>query len=346
MAFVTLLTAPTATAGNDDRRGTAGAGELLINPWAHSRGWGSVNTANSRGLDAFFTNIAGLSFVEKYEFAYSNTMLYGGKSGLKSGASVNAFGLAVRVGEAGVLGTYVMAMGVGDIEVTRPDSPEPGANGYYSPSLMNLNVAYSHSFTNTIHGGVNIKVVSESTSDVSTSGIALDAGIQYVTGDNDELKFGISLKNIGPTMSFDGTGMAFQVTNSAGNLMTVEYRRAEIELPTLLNIGVSYDFLFEKWNQRLTVAGNFTSNAFSRDNFTIGFEYSVLDRFQVRTGYVYQSGLLGRGTRATANAGLNCGASVILPLKKDDSRAITIDYAFSTMYQLRPTHAIGASFRF
>ncbi len=37
-------------AGNKDRTGQAGAGELLINPWARSSGWGGVNTANSRGL--------------------------------------------------------------------------------------------------------------------------------------------------------------------------------------------------------------------------------------------------------------------------------------------------------
>ena len=32
----------------------------------------------------------------------------------------------------------------------------------------------------------------------------LDAGIQYRTGEEDELKFGISFKNWGPRMSFSG----------------------------------------------------------------------------------------------------------------------------------------------
>ena len=339
------LSAP-IMAGNDNRRGTAGATELLINPWARSSSWGGINTSCARGIDAFFSNIAGLSFVEKTEFVYSHAILNGGRSGLKSGASVNAFGLALRLGEAGVLGAYVTTFGFGELDVTTVESPDPGSNSTYSPTMMNLNVAYSYSFTNSIHGGAVIKVISESTDNVSATGVAIDAGIQYQTGENDELKFGISLKNIGPALSFGGTGMAFTVVNNAGNNMTVEYRAAEMELPTLLNIGISYDFLFEKWNQRLTLAGNFTSNAFLRDNFGVGFEYSLLDRFQARAAYVYQTGLFDNDNRATANTGLSAGASFIIPIKDDGSRSLSIDYSYRSAVNLRGTHAFGATFKF
>ena len=206
------MSAQSAMAGNDERRGTAGASELLINPWARSTGWGGVNISSVRGIDAMFNNAAGLAFVNNIEVAYTNTILYGGKSGFNSGASINTFGLGVRVFESGVLGVYVMTIGFGDLPVTTYDSPEPGSNGTFSPSYMNINVAYAHSFTNTIHGGVVFKLATESTDNISGSGFAIDAGIQYVTGENDELKFGISLKNIGPALSFGGTGMSFTTT--------------------------------------------------------------------------------------------------------------------------------------
>ena len=335
-----------AVAGNDVRRGTAGASELLINPWARNTGWGGVNVANVRGLSAMFSNVAGLAFVDGVEVAYSNTMLYGGKSGLSSGASINAFGLGIRLFERGVAGVYVMAMGFGDIDVTTYNSPEP-VNGTFSPSYMNINVAYAHSFTNTIHGAVTFKVVTESTDNVSGSGFAVDAGIQYVTGEDDELKFGISLKNWGPSMKFEGSGMSLQMVNTAGNNFTVETRSAEIELPTCLNIGISYDFLFEKWDQRLTVAGAFTSNAFLRDNYTLGLEYGLLNMFQVRCGYIFQPGLW-TGNVATANNGLCAGASVDVPISKKESNnvGLTIDYSYQSASPLRGTHSIGASLRF
>ena len=144
------MSAQSAMAGNDERRGTAGASELLINPWARSTGWGGVNISSVRGIDAMFNNAAGLAFVNNIEVAYTNTILYGGKSGFNSGASINTFGLGVRVFESGVLGVYVMTIGFGDLPVTTYDSPEPGSNGTFSPSYMNINVAYAHSFTNTM----------------------------------------------------------------------------------------------------------------------------------------------------------------------------------------------------
>ena len=344
MVLSASLTAPSLFAGNDNRRGTAGAQELLINPWARSSSWAGINTACAHGIDAFFSNIAGLSFVDHMEFVYTNTMLYGGRSGLVSGASINAFGLALRLGDAGVLGAYVMAMGFGELQKTTVESPEPGTNGTVSPTFMNLNVAYSYAFTNSIHGGANIKVITESTDDVSATGVAIDAGIQYQTGENDELKFGISLKNIGPALSFGGTGESFTMVNEAGNSMTVEFRPGEMELPTCLNIGLSYDFLFEKWSQRLTLAGNFTSNAFLRDNFGLGFEYSLLDRFQVRAAYLYQKDIFS-SNRTTSNTGVHAGASVVLPINKEKGSAISLDYSFRTS-ALKGTHSIGATFKF
>ena len=345
VVVLAALTSQSAYAGNDERRGTAGASELLINPWARNTGWGGVNVANVRGLSSMFSNVAGLAFVESIEVGYTNTMLYGGKSGLSSGATINTFGLAVRIFERGVAGVYIMSMGFGDIDVTTYLCPE-GGNGTFSPSYMNINVAYAHSFTNTIHGSILFKVVTESTDNVSGSGLGIDAGIQYVTGEDDELKFGISLKNWGPSMKFGGTGLSLQMVNTAGNNFTVETRAAEMELPTCLNIGISYDFLFENWDQRLTLAAAFTSNAFLRDNYIVGVEYSLLKMFQLRCGYIMQPGLLS-GDAATANNGICAGASVDVPLAKDDGKTgITIDYSFQSASPMRGTHSIGASLRF
>ena len=347
VVILTALSAPSAQAGNDERRGTAGASELLVNPWTRSTGWGGVNIANVRGLEAMFNNVAGLAFVGNVEVAYANTMLYGGRSGLTSGATINTFGIGIRVFDAGVLGAYVMSMGFGDIDVTKYENPEI-TNGTFSPSYMNINVAYAHSFTRSIHGGAVIKLVTESTDNVSASGFAIDAGIQYVTGEFDQLKFGISLKNWGPSMSYGGTGLSLQMINTAGNNFTVETRSAEMELPTCLNIGLSYDFLFEKWDQCLTVAASFTSNAFLRDNYTLGLEYSLLKMFQLRAGYIFQPGIFSDSDRATAVNGICAGASVDIPLSKKEGNntGITVNYSYQSATPLKGTHSIGASFRF
>ncbi|MGX8712962.1 MAG: PorV/PorQ family protein [bacterium] len=347
VVILTALSIPSVQAGNDERRGTAGASELLINPWARSTGWGGVNIANVRGLDAMYNNVAGLAFINSIEVSYTNTILYGGKSGLSSGAAINTFGLGIRVFDAGVIGVYVMTMGFGDIPVTTENSPEIGTNGTFSPSYMNINVAYAHSFTRSIHGGVNFKLITESTDNVSGSGFGIDAGIQYVTGEFDQLKFGISLKNWGPSMSFDGTGLSLQMVGTGGNDFTVETRQGEMELPTCLNIGLSYDFFIDKWDQRITVAGSFTSNAFLRDNYTLGLEYSLFNMVQLRAGYIFQPGLW-TDDLATANNGICAGATVDIPFSKKEGNksGIAIDYSYRTATPLKGTHAIGATLRF
>jgi hypothetical protein len=188
-------------AGNKDRSGQAGATELLINPWARSSGWGNVSTANVKGLEAMFINVAGLAFTKSTDLVFSHTTYLKG-----SDINIFAFGFSQRIGEAGVIGMNVVSMSFGEINVTTPDSPEGGL-GQYKPNLLNVAIAYAKAFSNSIYGGITIKIISESIADVSAQGIAIDAGIQYVTGDMEQIKFGIALKNIGPRMKFSGDGL-------------------------------------------------------------------------------------------------------------------------------------------
>ena len=60
-----------------------------------------------------------------------------------------------------------------------------------------------------------------------------------------EAKFGITLKNIGPRMSFEGDGDDVTLTGPNGSDMTVELRSAAFELPSLLNIGGAYSKNFK-----------------------------------------------------------------------------------------------------
>lgn len=351
VVLLLAVSAGSAYAGNDKRRGTAGATELLINPWAHSSGWGNVSVSNVRGLDAFYSNVAGIAFVNKMEFAYTYTMYLGGKSGLRSGAGINAFGLAVRLFDRGVLAASVTAMGFGNIDVTTVESPDAGSNGTFSPSYMNINLAYAHSFTKSIHAGLNLKLVTEQTADIRGTGFAVDAGIQYVTGENDQLKFGMSLKNWGPSMTYKGVGHSLNMVNDAGNDQTVEYRAASMELPTCLNIGASYDFLIPAGEQRITMAASFTSNAFLKDNVTVGLEYSLFNIMQLRAGYIFTFEKLDKDSRTTANTGLCAGASVDIPLtkKKDDGSmrpTLALEYSYRAAAPFKGSHSIGATISF
>jgi len=184
LTLVGLLVAPAVLAGNKQRIGQAGASELLINPWGGSSGWADANVAGITGLEALGMNVAGTAFINKTELGYCNTNWLVGTD-----ISVSAFGLVQKVGDAGALGVYVQGMNLGDIEVTTVENPEGGL-GSFNPKFSTIGISYAKEFSNSIYGGAVLKIVSGGIADVKTTGVAIDAGIQYVTGSQRQLHFG------------------------------------------------------------------------------------------------------------------------------------------------------------
>ncbi len=343
MSLVILMGcyAPKAFAGNEDRSGQAGAAELLINPWAASAGWGNAGMSFVSGVDAIWGNVAGITSARSFELNFTHTdWLHG------SGIKLSSAGLLARVGESGVLGLSFVSFNLGKVPLTTVDAPDPGTRTY-EPTLMNINLCYAKTFSNSISGGFNLKIISESIADMSATGVAIDAGIQYVTGATENVHFGITLKNIGTPMRFGGDGISFKSFFMYGDKaqFTIDQRTQQFELPTQLNIAAAYDFHMASMT-RLTLAGNFCSNAFSRDQYTLGAEFAWREMLVLRAGYTYEKGIFSGvldDKCINLNRGLSAGLSVQVPLSKDENAAkFAVDYAFRDTYSFKGTHSIGA----
>jgi len=351
ITVIALACSSMSFAGNEDRAGEAGASELLINPWGRSSGWGGANTSGAQGVESFNLNIAGLAYTKGSELVFTNTNWLSGTD-----ISINALGFATRLGEnGGVLGISAMSMTFGDIDITTADNPDGGL-GTFSPNYFNMGIAYSKNFSNTISGGLVVRVISEGISNVNATGVAIDAGVNYVTGDYKQLQFGITLRNVGPTMSFDGNGLSdrLDVPNSDKTL-TVNQRSKDFELPSLVNIGLSYDFYLTDAEEtedeefmadhRITTAGTFTSNSFTKDQFRLGVEYAFREMFMVRGGYVYESDITDDVENATASQGASFGATVEVPLGSSGN-TFGIDYSYRTTRTFDGSHGIGIRLTF
>ena len=327
-------------AGNEDRVGSAGASELLINPWARSSAWADAGVSTVNGLEATYTNIAGLAFTEKTQIKFNHTFWLG-----SAGISLNSAGFAQRISEESVLSVSIQAYGFGDLPITTVDVPEGGI-GTFSPRKNIFNVGYARSFSQSIYGGFNLKVVSESISNLKATGVAFDAGIRYVTGEQDQMKFGIALKNVGPTMKFSGDGLAYQVNYQSGgdNTVTLEQRSAAFELPSQLLIGASYDFIFNE-ESKLTAAFGFTANSFSNDQYRLGLDYGMsLEKaaFNVRAGYVLEKNNFNAETRTNALTGLTAGFSVDA-LVGENKSAIGVEYCVRMSNPFGLINSLGIS---
>jgi hypothetical protein len=341
---LSLLSLPGALlAGNPDRQGEAGANQLLINPWARSAGFHSMNTANVTGVDALYLNVAGLTRINKTQIQFCHTRYLDGAD-----INLNAVGLAQKIGKkkSGSLGISLVSFDLGDFDFTTETSPE-GTGATFSPTYFNLGVSYAHMFANKVSVGVTGKMVSESTSSVQANAFAIDAGVQYVTGENDNFKFGISLRNVGSRMQFKGEGLSEQRPNPspAFDYPVTYYQRASpYELPSQLNIGASYDWYLTSKDYRLTAVGNFTSNSFSRDLLGGGLEFGYRDLFALRVGYKSETDF--SDLESSLDNGISAGFSVSVPLRKKEAEDVyiprmSIDYGYRSTDVFNGIHNIG-----
>lgn len=338
LILIALIGATSLFAGNPDRQGEAGANELLFNPWANSAGLHSMNTSSIMGVSAMRVNVAGISRgYDRAMISISNTRLYEG-----SDLQFNALGFVVRMGKTGALGVTLAAVDFGDIRITTENTPN-GNGGTFSPSFYHMGVGYSYTYANKISVGALVRIVGESTSNVSALGAAIDAGVQYVSGDKDNFKLGISLRNIGTPMKFSGSGLYFRGKNPGNNTndyqLTFEHRAEGFELPSVLNMGVSYDYYL---SQSMYLRGliSFTSNAFSLDQVGGGMEFFFRDLVVLRAAYRYE---IGANSIEEKNiySGFSGGFSFNVPISKKNKNKIALDYAYRTTYRFRGTHNFG-----
>ncbi|MFM9945894.1 MAG: PorV/PorQ family protein [Bacteroidia bacterium] len=332
----------TTYAGNPDRGGQASANQLVVNGWARSSGLGWASQSSIKGVESMYMNIGGLVLTPKTDVVFARTSWLAG-----SGVNVSCFGFAQNLGNDNAIGLSVNSIDLGEIPITTVQQPNGGL-GTYSPRLTNLGLGYGRKFTEHITGGVLLRVFSENASNVKAQGVALDAGIQYKTSwkTADDTHFGVSIKNIGPDVKYSGDGISIKRLNPKDNLeATVNQRVAKYNIPALINIGGAFDLKLDKGEEKtnfhtLSLAANFTYNAFSLNQLTVGGEYIYKKMFMLRGGYSFEEGGMSYDTRRSALTGLMGGVTFELPYGKAGNR-FALDYSYRDSRPFSGCHTIG-----
>lgn len=271
--FLMLIFVSSAICGPKDRFGTGAADELLIPVGSIGTSLGGSNIASITGIEAMYWNPAGLSKLDSKTgeaiFSYMNYI---------ADINVQYFGGIVKVGSLGNLGLSIKTMDFGEAElVTTAANPE-GTGETFTPTYIIANLSFARAMTDKIYFGTNVKFINEKIADVTASGFAFDFGLQYVTRSG--LNFGIALKNLGPAMQFNGPGLDRQYIENG----TTVFRRVNLqsfELPTNLELGISYKATFSKVNS-LNTSVAFMSSTYSSDEYKLGLEYNYNNNFFIR----------------------------------------------------------------
>jgi len=348
--IIPVLLSSQAWAGNDTKRGQGGAVELLINPWSRSSGFAGANSGIVRGIESMGLNVAGLASVRKTDFNFCTSRYLVG-----SDININSLGFAQRVGEGGVMGLTLSAYDLGTFYETTAENPD-GTGNTFKPQIFNFGMAYAKKFSDRITGGLLVRGISQAYNAASAFGVAFDAGIQYQTGKQKEFKFGVSIMNLGPKMTFGGDAFTTRGQKSGtGYTQTIGLLSAAFEQPSMLNIGFGYDFNFDTLQLKVTPCFNFRSNSFTSDQYQIGVQASWKEMFMVRAGYDYQEGIFAEDNSTTTNLGPSFGATVQMPFARNKSGEMTqtsssglgaskvvgLDYSYSMTRYFGGTHRIA-----
>lgn len=318
---VALTLVSTVAQAQYERVGTSAAPELLIPVGARELAMGGASIATSLGVESIYWNPGGLGRMSESAEGMFSYMSYIADIGVSYGA------VAAKFGEFGTVGLSVKSIGIGDIPLTTADDPENASGRYFSPVYFVLGLSYGRALTDNISAGITTKVISETIDQVAATGFALDIGIQYhnlasVPG----LALGVTIKNIGPQMQFDGSGLLHDAVTTDGSRPVQPYSSvaASFELPSLVEVGVGYSAAVQN-DMQWSLNTSFTNNNLYLDEYRIGGEYGYLFKeggIFGRAGYSFLSDSQGGDQQvfgATFGVGLNY---------KTEGTNVTLDYAY------------------
>ena len=281
LALAVVLVAQQAVAGSGRRSGTAGAQELLIPVGGAGMALSGSFTPTVGGVEAMYWNPAGLSMLQGSAELMFSHMNYLASIGVEYAAA------GAKMGEYSVVGISVQSLDFGDIPVTTVELPD-GTGETYSPTFLTLGFTYSRMMTDKISFGATAKLISEKILRQTANGVAFDFGLQYRSSISG-LAFGVTLKNLGPTMSFDGPDLESKLqlpgTEPGSQPRAVRTLAQEFELPSTLDFGVSYERQLQA-NINGRVSTSFEHHNYSYDNIKVGVELGYQNLLFVRGGYL------------------------------------------------------------
>lgn len=291
LAALLALAVSSAWAGSDERKGTAGATELMIPVGARGTALGAGVASDITGAEAIFWNPAGVAGQEGTEALFSHTSYI-------ADMKLNYVAITAPGGALGTLGFNVKVLSIGDVLVTTEAAPD-GTGEVETPTFTVLGATWARAFTDRVRFGATVNFVNERVLDMTANGMAVDLGVQYDTGWKG-LRLGMVMKNFGNSMAFSGSGLDVSTqppgSDPSASNRTLRFSTASFEMPSYFTLGATYN-AWQDGPSRVQLMGSFQNNNFGGDNFNAGAELVYRNMFSLRGSW------FGTLTTTTDNAG-------------------------------------------
>ena len=329
-----LLTGSLLFAGRGDKAGTASGVQLMIPVGARTIGLGCSPLANMRGIESVYLNPAGIGFIQGKNQVMFSTMSW------LADINVNYVAFGTVFNDIGSVAFAVKALSIGKIQVTTEDEPD-GTGESVNPTFLTVGGTYARRITDNISFGFTANILYEKMGDVSVTAVAFNAGVQYVNiGGIDGLSIGALVRNIGPSVKYDGIGLLRQadVSDALRKNSVIKIESEASELPSTIEIGLGYQKNFSGKNN-LNISSLFQNNNFSNDEYKFGVEYNYDNKFFLRTGAIFSS----ESEYQENIFGPAFGLGVITNLQNVE---IQVDYAYRKLRYFSGNHVFSIILNF
>lgn len=279
LAITAFLMSGPVFAGRPDKAGTAGASELLIPVGAASIALSGANISTVAGIDACYWNPAGLASMNSDYGLIFSRMNY------LADIDIDYAAIAVKFQPVGIIALHLKTVEVGDIPITTEESPD-GTGETTSPQFITVGATLSKNITDRIAVGLSGNFIYERMALVSASSVGFNFGVQYRgIGGIDGLSVGVAIKNIGPAIRFDGSGLfrEVQIKDASGKNSILKIQAASSELPSNIEVGLGYRLTLTSFGA-LVLSTSFQSNNYSSDVYNFGVNFDYQEHLFFRSG--------------------------------------------------------------
>lgn len=334
LLLIGLLTTGNLFASGGNRNGTAGATQLLIPVGARGIALGGSAIVNASGLEALYYNPANLSRASYATNAMFSHMNYIADIGVEYGA------ISTSIEGLGTIAVSIKSLAINEIDITTESNPD-GTGATFKPGFTTIGLTYSKMLSDRIAVGLTANLIQEELDLVSASGISFDIGVSYSNLANIQgLSMAIVMKNLGPQMKYDGSGLFLRAEANSLTRPEQYYKidAASFELPSTLELGLGYQYDINEQNS-LSFNGLFQNANFYGDEYRVGAEYGYDNLLFIRAGYSVMPEL------ETDENGFGLTAGVGLNYTLGDA-ALQINYAYRQVEFFEDNHVFSVGLGF
>lgn len=305
-ALLGVLTWAAPASATSSKAGTRSFQFLKLGLGSRAVAMGSAYTCRADDASAMYWNPAGLQEIKRPEVMLAH---------LKFIEDINYSGFAYAhplPRRFGVLGTYVTALTMGDIDKTIAVAGAPFFQkvGTFTSSDYLMGIAYANRlglWGLPMRFGVSVKYFKEKIDEASATAVAVDFGLKWRSSDF-PIDVAFTAKNIGKASPFDVV---------------------REKLPEQFTFGVN----FRPWLGRFNLATDLVFPADNQPYFNLGSELWLVHFFALRAGYS------ARADNTSDEKGYALGMGIRV-------YKLVVDYAFKPYDTFGSTHQFTLAFKF